>query len=230
MKILVAIPCYNEAPSLKKLIAEIRRNLSCDVLVIDDASTDNSFEIASRYAICVRHSVNLGIGGAVQTALKFAHENGYDLCIQVDGDGQHPPSQLPLLVNSFLAQPANMVIGSRFIANDSFRSTLLRRVGSQTISRLLKALFRRKVTDPTSGFRLMDQKAIAFFSKNYPTDFPEPISIALAMGRKMTVREIPVMMEERKHGRSSIMGLKTVSYMLRVLSYIVLTRLSPERV
>lgn len=230
MKILVAIPCYNEAPSLRRLISEIHRSLACDVLVVDDASTDNSYAIASTEAKCVRHVVNLGIGGAVQTGLKYAFENNYDLCIQVDGDGQHPPSQLPLLVNSYRMNPANLIIGSRFISNDGFRSTLFRRMGSETICRLLKLLFRKSITDPTSGFRLMDRDAIEYFSKTYPTDFPEPISIALALGRKMSVREIPVLMEERKHGKSSIMGLKTVSYMLRVLGYIVLTRLNPETV
>lgn len=228
MKVLVAIPCYNEAPSLRRLISEIRRCIPCDILVIDDASTDESHEVASRYAKCVRHSVNLGIGGAIQTALRYAHENKYDVCIQVDGDGQHPPSQLPLLIQAFYNGQANMVIGSRYITNDSFKSTFYRRMGSQFISRLLNLLFRQRVTDPTSGYRLMDRKAIAFFQKNYPTDFPEPISIALALRNGMKVKEIPAQMEERKHGRSSIMGIKTISYMLRVTGYIILTRLNPE--
>jgi hypothetical protein len=130
------------------------------------------------------------------------------------------------LLQAYQKKPSSIIIGSRYLQNDTFRSTWARRFGGQTIAWALNALFSPcAVTDPTSGMRLMDRKAIEFFSKHYPHDFPEPISLAWALKERLSVGELPVQMRAREHGSSSIIGLKPIIYMLRVLGYIVLARL-----
>jgi glycosyltransferase involved in cell wall biosynthesis len=226
-RVLLIVPCYNESGSIGQLLDEIAA-LGCtyDTLVVDDGSYDNTFEVARAKSPSVRLICNLGIGGAVQTGIKYAASHGYDFCAQIDGDGQHPPDQIPRLLSTHARTPANIVLGSRYLLNNTFRSTFARRAGSRLIARSLMFFFNsRSITDPTSGMRLMDRKAIAFFARHYPYDFPEPISLAWAMRAGLTVSEAPVYMRAREHGRSSIMGLKSLAYMIRVLGYILLARL-----
>ena len=163
----------------------------------------------------------------MQTGIKYAARNGYDFCIQIDGDGQHDPREIEMLLAAHRRQPNNITIGSRFIDNAGFRSTRLRRIGSRMIAHALNRLFPGgRITDPTSGMRLLDRRAIAFFAQRYPMDFPEPISLAWAMRAGLTVGEAPVGMRPRETGVSSIDGLRVVSYMIRVLGYILLARLA----
>lgn len=225
-RVLLIIPCYNEASSVGTLLREIQAlNAGYHTIVIDDGSRDETFAVASQLSPCLKLAANLGIGGAVQTGIKYALEHDYDLCIQIDGDGQHPPSQIRSLLESYRASPANLIIGSRFLSESDFKSTHLRRVGIQVIRTVIYWLFGRAITDPTSGLRLMDKKAIRLFSSEYSRDFPEPISIAVALERGLIVREIPVQIRLREHGRSSIAGLKTLAYVLRVVGYLILNRL-----
>ncbi|MBM62046.1 MAG: glycosyltransferase [Acidobacteria bacterium] len=224
-RILLIIPCYNESASIGTLLQEIEECLpTCDTLVVDDGSEDDTYEIASKSSACLRLIANLGIGGAVQTGIKYAFRKGYDLCIQVDGDGQHPPDQVELLTRGFLADRANMVIGSRFIDQTGFRSSRMRRLGIAIIRRSLANLYGEVITDPTSGFRLMDRRAMELFCAEYPYDFPEPISVGDALDQSLRVIEVPVTMRERKAGKSSIGGLKNLSYMFRVIGYLLLKR------
>jgi glycosyltransferase involved in cell wall biosynthesis len=226
MRVLLMIPCYNEANNVGKLLEEIRQQgTNFDTIVVDDASTDNTYHIVKQYSPCIKLCSNLGIGGAVQTAIKYALENNYDICIQVDGDGQHPPSEVEKLVNQYRKKPANLLIGSRFLTEGEFKSSAVRRIGITIISIVIALLYGRKITDPTSGLRLMDRNAIRLFSKDYPHDFPEPISLTIALEQGMKVVEVPVNMKSRKHGLSSIAGFKTAAYMLRVIGYILLTRI-----
>lgn len=225
-RVLLIIPCYNESGSIATLLQEIGSlDAGYDVVVIDDGSTDNTYGIASTLAPTVRLVRNLGIGGAVQTGIKYAERNGYDFCVQIDGDGQHPPAEVAKLLAAYRQQPREIIIGSRYIAHDTFRSTLARRAGSQLIARCINALFDTAcVTDPTSGMRLMDRRAMTFFARHYPQDFPEPISLAWALDAGMQMGEVPVQMRPREHGESSIIGLKPVAYMFRVLCYLALAR------
>ncbi len=221
--ILIVLPCFNEASTIGRVLEEIRvLDGRYDTLVVDDGSTDGTFEAAGGAFRRVRLLRNLGIGGAVQTGIKFAHCHGYDLCIQIDGDGQHPPSQIPVLVEAHQRQPCNILVGSRFAFADTFRSTWARRLGSRVIAGTIRLLFGSgTLTDPTSGMRLMDRTAMSFFAEAYPHDFPEPISLAWALRHDLTIAEVPVEMRPRCNGRSSIMGLTTLSYMARVLFYIL---------
>ncbi|MGH6690074.1 MAG: glycosyltransferase family 2 protein [Gammaproteobacteria bacterium] len=226
LRVLLILPCFNEASSIGDVLQEIG-NLGngYDTLVVDDGSSDATDEIARRRSSCVRLLCNLGIGGAVQTGIKYAQRRAYDVCIQIDGDGQHPPDQVERLLKAYRQERCNMVIGSRYRRASTFQSTRARRLGSLVIARAIRCLFRSpNITDPTSGMRLMDRKAIALFSQCYPHDFPEPISLTWALRAGLTIAEVPVEMRPREHGRSSIIGLMPLAYMVRVLGYVVLAR------
>ncbi|MEQ9552835.1 MAG: glycosyltransferase family 2 protein [Coleofasciculus sp. G3-WIS-01] len=223
---ILIIPCYNEENNIDKLLREIQKlNLGYDTLVIDDGSQDNTYAVASKLSPCVKLLTNLGIGGAVQTGIKYALQHNYELCVQVDGDGQHPPSQVYRLIESYLTSPANLIIGSRFLRKKEFKSTWKRRIGIRIISGVIQWLFQYKITDPTSGLRIMDRKAIQLFSTEYPHDFPEPISLAVALERGLRVREVSVNMRSREQGFSSITGIKSFLYMIRVIGYLILVRM-----
>jgi len=225
MKILAIIPCYNEAASLPALLEQMVRHCpELDLLVIDDASTDNTAEVVSGKLPVIRLVRNLGIGGAVQTGLKYALRNGYELALQIDGDGQHPPEQIPNMLAHYREVPVNILIGSRFLEEGGFNSTFLRRQGIFLIRWTLNLLYGSRITDPTSGMRLMDRKAIALFSEQYPQDYPEPISIANALEQGMSVAEVSVSMRSRMSGKSTISGLWSLIYMIQVVGYILLTR------
>jgi len=225
-KTLIIIPCFNEQNSIETLLLEIldfKKVFS--ILVIDDGSSDETYNRAIKYVPVIKLTRNLGIGGAVQTGIKYAKLKNFDFCIQVDGDGQHIPFEILKLLDCYKCTESSIVIGSRYINKISFKSTLARRVGSRFISTTLSIFFGNiKLTDPTSGFRLYDKKSIDFFSKNYPHDFPEPISIAWALKEGLAIKECSVLMRSRVSGISSISGLKTIIYMVRVLSYIILAR------
>ncbi len=225
-RVLVILPCFNESPSIGTMLAEIRSlGERYHTIVVDDGSSDGTYEAASTLSPCVRLPVNLGIGGAVQTGLKYGRDHQYDLCIQVDGDGQHPAKEIQRLVDGYRTTRANIVLGSRFLDESSFRSTLLRRVGIALIGFALRLTCGQRIADPTSGFRLLDRRAVELFSREYPLDFPEPISLAVGLRHGLEVHEVPVVMREREHGRSSIAGLDTVAYVIRVVAYIIFARL-----
>ncbi len=226
-RVLIIIPCYNEQGAIAALLEEISGcQQGYETIVVDDGSEDATFQIASRFSPTVKLLRNLGIGGAVQTGIRYAQSNGFDFCVQIDGDGQHPPREISKLLEAYRKIPSSIVIGSRYLQNDTFRSTWVRRFGGQAIAWTLNTLFSQSaVTDPTSGMRLMDRKAIKFFVKHYPHDFPEPISLAWALKEGFAVGEVPVQMRAREHGNSSIIGIKPIIYMLRVLGYIVLARI-----
>lgn len=226
-RVLIIIPCYNEQSSISALLKEISEyGKGYDTIVIDDGSIDSTYEIARQFSPAVRLLKNIGIGGAVQTGIKYAYSNGFDFCVQIDGDGQHQPDEIEKLLEAYKNKPRSIIIGSRYLENDSFQSTWARRFGSRAIAKALNTLFTQcSITDPTSGMRLLDRNVIEFFAKHYPYDYPEPISLAWALKEGFTVGETQVKMRKRMYGKSSIIGIKPISYMLRVLGYILLARL-----
>lgn len=226
-RILLIIPCFNEEASIGGLLSEIAAiGRGYHTLVVDDGSSDATCAVATCRSPVARLAQNLGIGGAVQTGIKYAARQDFDFCIQIDGDGQHDPRAIETLLDAYRSYPTNITIGSRFIDHSGFCSTPMRRAGIRLIVLALNGLFTGgRITDPTSGMRLLDRSAIAFFAKSYPADFPEPISLAWAMRAGLTVSEVPVEMRARKAGVSSIDGIKSASYMIRVLGYILLARL-----
>lgn len=216
MRILVIVPAYNEEGNLGPLLLKLREH-DIDIVVINDCSTDKTIEI------CKQHSVefidlpnNLGIGGAVQTGYQFAANNNYDIAIQIDGDGQHNPEYIPNIIEPIIAQKADLVIGSRYISKEGFQSSFVRRIGIRHFSHLIKLLLKQTITDPTSGFRACNKSLIHFFAKKYPSDYPEPETIVTLLRNKRRVIEVPVIMNSRENGESSINKIKAVYYMIKV--------------
>jgi glycosyltransferase involved in cell wall biosynthesis len=225
LKGLAIIPCFNEAAALPGLLTEFERvGAPCDTLVVDDGSADNTYDVAAARTRALRLPFNLGIGGAVQAGIRYAYERGYDYCIQVDGDGQHPPEEIARLLETQSQTRASLVIGSRFLSEVSFRTTWTRRLGIAMLRLALRAFHGIEVQDLTSGFRLMDRAAMRVFVRDYPQDFPEPLSLAIAASAGIKIAETPVRMRAREHGQSSIQGFKTVAYMARVIGYLFILR------
>lgn len=221
-RVLVIVPAYNEQDCIVETVRRIKET-GYDYVVVNDGSKDNTLKLCRENGINVLDlPQNLGIGGAVQAGHKYAQHYGYDIDVQVDGDGQHDPGYIPQLVK-MIEDGADLAIGSRFVQEtDGFQSTWLRRVGITWLSGLLKLLTGKLVTDPTSGFRASGRRAIELFSENYPMDYPEPESIALALENGLSLSETPVNMLERQNGSSSIGGFSSVYYMVKVTLAIIL--------
>ncbi len=217
MKTLVIIPAYNEEANIKQLLLLLKQISGVDLLVINDHSKDKTSLICHEEgANIIDLPCNLGIGGAVQTGYKYASIKGYDFAVQVDGDGQHNPQYIKSLIQPLIEKKADLVIGSRYINKEGFQSTFLRRVGINYFSKLLKILSKQEITDPTSGFRACNRNIINLFSSYYPMDYPEPESIVHAKRKGFVVKEIPVVMNERIGGVSSIRSFKSIYYMIKV--------------
>ena len=173
--------------------------------------------------------INLGIGGGVQTGYLYALENGYDIAIQMDGDGQHLPEYLEHIVRPIEEGQADAVVGSRFINNEGFQSSLMRRIGIKFLSTLTKALIGVRIYDVTSGFRAANRKCIEAFANQYAQDYPEPEALIFSAIKGLKTIEVPVQMQERGGGESSITGFKTIYYMIKVSFALILARASKQR-
>ena len=225
MKKLIIIPAYNESESLLKVIEDIKTNApGYDYVVINDASTDNTKEI------CLKNNIhfldlasNLGIGGAVQTGYQYALFEGYDVAVQLDGDGQHGAASLPAMEEKLIAEDADMVIGSRFIDKEGFQSTWLRRSAIKYFTWLIKICTKQTITDPTSGLRLCNRRTIKQFASLYPWDYPEPESTTTILKMGYKVLEVPVVMHARQGGKSSLSNpFKSMFYMIKVTAGIII--------
>jgi glycosyltransferase involved in cell wall biosynthesis len=219
---LAIVPALNEAPVVARTVQEIRQAVpDFDVVVVDDGSTDRTAaEARSAGAQVITLPFNLGIGGAVQTGYLYARENGYEVAVQVDGDGQHDPREIPLLLERLRAEPGvNMVTGSRFLepGNGGYRSSPSRRAGIGIFSRVVSIASHQTVTDPTSGFRMTDRKGIELFAREYPHDYPEVEAILLMHAHRLRSCELPVHMRSRASGSSAISRARATYYMVKVL-------------
>ena len=231
MKILLIVPSYNEENNVLenyRKIVEYNKNSKYiyDALIINDGSTDKTEEI------CVENNIphislvhNLGIGGAVQTGYKYALDNEYDIAVQFDGDGQHDVRYVKNIIDPVINKKCDMCIGSRFVDDNSseFKSSFARRIGIRIISFFIKLKSGKKVCDTTSGFRAINKKIIKEFASDYPVEYPEPISTVAVLKKGYTVKEVPVSMNEREFGKSSIHTWKNVYYMFNVIISIIVT-------
>ena len=224
MRTLIIVPCYNEQETIVSLYREICEKTPYDAIVVNDCSTDNSRVILQQESIpYIDLPLNLGIGGAVQAGYRYAIRNGYDIAVQVDGDGQHDPEQVQLITKPIEQGKADLVIGSRFIEKTGFQSSTMRRVGISFFRMLIYCLSGKRVTDATSGFRAANRKATKIFSRYYAMDYPEPESNMLAIRNKLRVHEVPVTMHERQGGVSSIKALQPIYYMIKVSLGIIIS-------
>ncbi|MCI8299132.1 MAG: glycosyltransferase family 2 protein [Lachnospiraceae bacterium] len=218
MKKLIIIPAYNESECIERTIKDIEKHAQgFDYLIVNDCSTDQTREICEKNGFnLINLPINLGIGGAVQTGYQYAWENGYDVAVQIDGDGQHDASFLQRMSETMGEEGADMLIGSRFIEKEGFQSSFLRRVGIIYFTGLIKLMTGATITDPTSGLRMINRSVIEIFAKDYPKDYPEPESVVAVLRNKKQVKEIPVVMRERQGGSSSIGSIRSIYYMIKV--------------
>lgn len=227
MKKIAIIPAYNESASIVSTINDIKENApDFDYVVINDRSTDNTYKVCIDNGINVLNlPLNLGIGGAVQTGYWYALENGYDIAVQFDGDGQHDAKYLETMAQYLVENECDMVIGSRFITKEGFQSSSARRMGIKYFAVLIKLLTGQKITDPTSGFRMANRKIIELFSNVYPKDYPEPETVVAILDKKYKVKELPVVMRAREEGVSSISMKKSIYYMVKVSLAMIIERI-----
>ena len=214
MRVLIVIPAFNEQEALGGLLDEVSAlsetqvGAQIEAVVVDDGSSDRTADVArQRGARVLRMCGNLGIGGAVQSGLRLAR----------------------LLEMARTEARPDLVVGTRYRDKDNFRSTVLRRLGSWWLRSILRVIARVKISDPTSGFRLYNKRALQLFDETYPYDFPEPESLALARRAGLRIAEQPVTMRSRQGGSSSIVGFSTFYYMLKVTIAIVLTTFRTRR-
>lgn len=231
-KILVIIPCYNEEANIVNTVERLRSQCpQVDFLVINDCSTDGSAALLkSRGYPYLDLPVNLGIGGGVQCGYLYARDHGYDVTIQMDGDGQHDPAYLMNVVQPVLDGRLDMCIGSRFITKEGFQTSFMRRVGIKFLSTMIVLLCGQRVLDVTSGFRATNARMTSYFADHYASDYPEPEAILAASLAGFRVGEAPVVMQERQGGVSSISALKSVYYMIKVSLSLIIDRFSTKKI
>lgn len=231
-KILLIIPAYNEEENILRVVTDVKEFIEkykdqykLSYIVINDGSKDSTLIICRDNNIkCISLEKNLGIGGAVQTGYMYAKKMNFDIAVQYDGDGQHNLEYLYDLVEPIISREADFTIGSRFLDEKSyFKSTALRRLGIKILSTISKIFSNSNIKDVTSGFRAANKEIIELFSKNYPSDYPEPESLVYLSKKGFTLKEVPVEMFKRSAGVSSIKAINSVYYMLKVSIAIIIT-------
>jgi glycosyltransferase involved in cell wall biosynthesis len=216
---IAIVPAFNEERNIGGVLDELRAfDPGLVVVVVSDGSTDRTATVAREHgAHVVQLPFNLGIGGAVQTGFKYAAEGGYELAVRCDGDGQHDPSQLGKVTAPVLAGEVDIAIGSRFVGEGGYQSSVTRRVGIRLLAWIVSAIARQRVTDTTSGFQALNRRALELFALDYPHDYPEVEGMVMTIRHQLRLCEVPVTMRERAHGRSSITALRSIYYMAKVL-------------
>lgn len=234
---LVVLPAYNEAGAIARTVGELQTLPDgYELLVVNDGSADDTGAEAERAVAAgrlpgrvVHLPVNGGIGVAVQTGYLYALAAGrFEYVVQCDGDGQHDPGQIPLLVDECRRQDLDLCVGSRFLGETGYRSTALRRVGITLFGWLIGLLSGVRVTDPTSGFRCAGPRAWRRFARHYPADYPEPEALYWCVRNRLRVGEVAVRMRRREAGVSSIRSWRSALYMAKVSLAILIDRLRTE--
>ena len=228
MKAIVIVPAYNEQDNIRNTLKDLRENgAGADILVMNDCSTDRTEKILQEEGVnYLSFPVNLGIGGGVQAGYQYARDNGYEIAIQFDGDGQHEAKYLKDLMAPLISGEADIAIGSRFVEHEGFQSSGARRLGIGILSRLIRVLCGVKVLDVTSGMRAVNRRFIEEYAEHYAQDYPEPEALLYAGLRKARIREVPVQMKERAGGKSSISTVKSVYYMIKVSLALIIGRIT----
>jgi glycosyltransferase involved in cell wall biosynthesis len=215
---IAVIPALNEEDSIAGVIREMQAaDPGFEVVVVDDGSTDRTAQRARvAGAHVIRLPFNLGIGGAVQTGLQYARDNGFEVAVQVDADAQHDPGEIAKLLAPIAEGRADLVVGSRFLNGHRYRPPFMRRIGIKLFARLVSVIVRQKVTDTTSGFRAMNRRGIMLFAADYPHDYPEVEANVLVFKHRLRLTEVPVCMRTRTTGASSITFRMSAYYMIKV--------------
>lgn len=225
MKVLVVIPAYNEGQNIQKVIDELKKDLSyADILVINDCSKDNTKEIVEKNGVnCITSVFNLRYAMAVQTGIKYANNHGYDYVIQFDGDGQHIAKEAEKLLNKMKETGADIVIGSRYMKDGTYKQTFFRKIGTVIFSKLIKLFCKKEITDPLSGFQCLNKKVIEKYSKigQYP-EYPDANLVMQMLLEGYKIEEVSVKMRLREFGESMHGGIiKPIKYMIMMMYTIV---------
>jgi glycosyltransferase involved in cell wall biosynthesis len=225
MKYLVVVPAFNEEQAIGEVLRGIRTDVPCaDILVINDGSRDRTGEIAGRDGtMVISHPFNLGYGAALQTGFRFGVKNGYDFILTMDADGQHTPSSAEKMVTAMKDNNADVVIGSRFIEGN-YKLGTAKKIGISLFSWIAKTYTGINITDPTSGFQLLNRTAFSYLAEgdNYPLDYPDVNIIMALHKRKFIIAEAPVAMTENRYGRSMHSGIKPVFYIVKMFLAILM--------
>lgn len=231
--ILIVIPAYNEGENLPATVADVRGYLPhAEILVVDDGSTDNTASVAKELGCrLLKMPFNVGIGVSVQAGFQFAREHDFDFAVQFDGDGQHSAESLSRMLEAAIGGEADLVIGSRYLDENDYETPVARRMGMVIFSRIISLILKQRITDSTSGFRVLNREAIEFCADNYPADYPEVEILPLLHFDGIRIMEVPVIMRARQNGRSSITWSKAAYYMVKVVLAISISLLRerPER-
>lgn len=227
--VCIIIPAYNEEASLPRVLASVRNmKISYDVIVVDDGSTDNTADVARDMGVSVlNHPINRGTGAAVQTGIKYVQTQGYDLAIQLDGDGQHDPCYIPQLIE-VLKTGVDLAIGSRFVNKTKYKTPYLRRVGILFLSFLIRLGVGRIILDPTSGYRAFNKKSLSFLADANLNHFSEPFVALKLLKNDFSIKEVPVEMKARYAGKSSLTPTKAIILMITISFLILLEMFKKE--
>jgi glycosyltransferase involved in cell wall biosynthesis len=217
---LIIIPAFNEEGSIASVLCECRKYVpGVDLVVINDGSRDRTEEICiSNNINVINLCVNLGVGTALQTGYKYAHRKGYKYLIQLDADGQHDPSNIPAILSALIESGYDFVIASRFKDKNKYTGGRVRNIGIFFFSRILSMIIKEKLTDPTSGFRGMNDKILEYcVTDNYNFEYPDANFILALHKAGFKFKEVPVIMRQRKFGKSQHAGLKPIYYVLKMI-------------
>lgn len=228
-RILVVLPAFNEEGNLPSVLRAVRAAVpDADIIVVNDGSSDRSIEVAIACGAAVLDlACNMGVGTAVQAGFLYGWKNGYDRVVRMDSDGQHPPEAIPMLLKESRRSGADLLIASRFGVDGGYRSTKFRSIGIRCLAAFLSLICRHRVTDPTSGFQVLNRPLLYFFAHVYPVDYPEPEALAILRRHGYDFAEAPVAFRERASGRSSIRGWGTFYYMVKVFVALLIDRMKP---
>ena len=222
MKVLIIVPAYNEALNIEKTIKDLTENTNYDYIIINDCSKDNTKEVCEKNNFhMLSLPINYGLTSGIQVGMKYAYQNGYDIAIQFDGDGQHQAKYLNDLVKEIEKKECNIAIGSRFVTEK--KPISMRMFGSNLISIAIKLTTGKKIKDPTSGMRAFDKQAIEQFYKNASLT-PEPDTLVYMLKKKLKIKEVQVQMSDREFGESYLKPLKSIQYMVNMFFSILFIR------
>lgn len=222
MKVLIIVPAYNEALNIEKTVKDVTENTNYDYIIINDCSKDNTKEVCEKNNFhMLSLPINYGLTSGIQVGMKYAYQNGYDIAVQFDGDGQHQAKYVKDLVKEIEENECNIAIGSRFVTEK--KPISMRMLGSNLISMAIKLTTGKTIKDPTSGMRAFDKQAIAQFYKNASLT-PEPDTLVYMLKKKLKIKEVQVQMSEREFGESYLKPLKSIQYMINMFFSILFIR------
>jgi len=218
--VMVLLPAFNEEKNLDSVLSGIRYHLpGTRIVVVNDGSKDRTREILEGHPdiTALHHPFNLGIGGAIETGFRYFLQTSSRFLLRIDADGQHPPAEAKSLLGPLISGQADTVIGSRFLKKEGYQSSLTRRGGIKILNILSAFILGQAITDNTSGFKAYTRTAVESLIEDFPHDYPEPIEVYILSRKGMRIVEVPVRMEERREGLSSISYIETYYYLIKVL-------------